>query len=59
MKNFIYLFLFLGMLSSAQVERVQIKGTISSDLNSDLSGITIFNNNSLEGTITNNNGVFT
>nr|WP_042287442.1 hypothetical protein [Nonlabens ulvanivorans] len=58
MKNFIYLFLFLGMLSSAQVERVQIKGTISSDLNSDLSGITIFNNNSLEGTITNNNGVF-
>ncbi|GAK88709.1 hypothetical protein JCM19297_3222 [Nonlabens ulvanivorans] len=47
------------MLSSAQVERVQIKGTISSDLNSDLSGITIFNNNSLEGTITNNNGVFT
>lgn len=58
MKNFIYIFLFLGMLSSAQVQRVQVKGTISSELNTDLSGITIFNNNSLEGTVTNDSGVF-
>nr|WP_152557871.1 hypothetical protein [Nonlabens ulvanivorans] len=58
MKNFIYIFLFLGMLSTAQVQRVQIKGTISSELNTDLSGITIFNNSSLEGTVTNDSGVF-
>ncbi|WOI22755.1 carboxypeptidase-like regulatory domain-containing protein [Nonlabens ulvanivorans] len=58
MKNFIYIFLFLGMLSNAQVQRVQIKGTISSELNTDLSGITIFNNSSLEGTVTNDSGVF-
>ncbi|WP_146105125.1 carboxypeptidase-like regulatory domain-containing protein [Nonlabens arenilitoris] len=58
MKNFIYIFLFLGMLTSAQVQRVQVKGTISSELNTDLSGITIFNNNSLEGTVTNDSGVF-
>ncbi|GAK75286.1 hypothetical protein JCM19296_864 [Nonlabens ulvanivorans] len=46
------------MLSNAQVQRVQIKGTISSELNTDLSGITIFNNSSLEGTVTNDSGVF-
>ncbi|PQJ31869.1 hypothetical protein BST92_07985 [Nonlabens arenilitoris] len=46
------------MLTSAQVQRVQVKGTISSELNTDLSGITIFNNNSLEGTVTNDSGVF-
>lgn len=58
MKNFIYLFLFIGFLGTAQVERVQIKGQIITELNTPLTGITIFNGSSLEGTVTNDSGVF-
>lgn len=58
MKYLIHIFLLIGLLSAAQKDRVQIKGMISSDLNTPLIGITVFNNNSLEGTVTNGNGVF-
>jgi hypothetical protein len=39
-------------------ERVQIKGRIIISLEEPLGGITIFNSNSLNGTVTNTNGVF-
>lgn len=57
MKNLLYIFLCAGLFVNAQ-DRVQIKGVIESDLKTQLSGITIFNNNSLEGTVTNESGVF-
>lgn len=58
MKYLVPFFLLIGLLSTAQKERVQIKGTINSDLKSPLMGITVFNNNSLEGTVTNDDGTF-
>ncbi|WP_438962447.1 carboxypeptidase-like regulatory domain-containing protein [Nonlabens sp.] len=58
MKNILFFFLLTGLLSTAQKERVQIKGTINSELNSPLLGVTVFNNNSLEGTVTNDDGAF-
>lgn len=57
MKNLFYLFLLIGLFVQSQ-DRIQIKGVINSDLSTPLSGITIFNNNSLEGTVTNESGVF-
>jgi len=56
-----YLSLFILLLATsvvAQNERVQIKGTITSTIEGPLLGITVFNSNSLEGTITNDQGVF-
>ena len=58
MKNLTYLFFFFGILSAAQVERTQIKGQINTELDTPLTGITVFNGNSLEGTVTNENGEF-
>ena len=48
----------MGLLSTAQKERIQIKGLIRTDLSTTLTGITIFNGNSLEGTVTNESGAF-
>jgi hypothetical protein len=58
MKNFYLLFLLATVLSTAQRDRSQIMGTIVSSNNEILGGITVFNNASLEGTITNDKGVF-
>jgi hypothetical protein len=57
MKNLL-LFIFLVSTVMVAQERKQIKGTINNALNEPLEGITIFNNNTLEGTVTNENGVF-
>lgn len=53
-----FLLLTIGGLVSAQRERVQIQGTIMTENVESLGGITIFNNSSLEGTITNDKGIF-
>ncbi|MGJ8683409.1 MAG: carboxypeptidase-like regulatory domain-containing protein [Nonlabens sp.] len=58
MKYLTYIFLFLGVICTAQKERIQIKGIINTDLSTPLTGITIFNGNSLEGTVTNDKGFF-
>ncbi len=60
MKYFILLLFSCACASvcSAQQSRVQIKGTINSVSEEPMEGITIFNLNSLEGTITNENGIF-
>lgn len=57
MKNLL-LFLFLVSTVMVAQERKQIKGTINNVFNGPLEGITIFNNMTLEGTVTNENGVF-
>lgn len=54
----LFLFLMTTISVVGQNERVQIKGTITSTIEGPLLGITVFNNNSLEGTITNDQGVF-
>jgi len=43
MKNLVYFFLFIGMVTTAQVERIQVKGQIITELNTSLTGITVFN----------------
>lgn len=58
MKNFYILFLILSTFCAAQKDRVQIKGVISSVDDKDLGGITVFNINSYEGTVTNEGGTF-
>ena len=58
MKKFALLVFFISALASAQKERVQIKGTVTSASEEPIEGITIFNLNNLEGTITNEQGVF-
>ncbi|MGB5980908.1 MAG: carboxypeptidase-like regulatory domain-containing protein [Nonlabens sp.] len=58
MKNFVLLFLLISTIGFAQKERVQIKGTIINTTEEPVEGITIFNLNNLEGTITNEEGVF-
>lgn len=58
MKNIFILFLFVTLAVQAQRERVQIQGSIISSNKEELGGITIFNNASLEGTVTNENGLF-
>jgi hypothetical protein len=57
MKNLLLFILLVSTVTIAQ-ERKQIKGTINNALNDPLEGITIFNNTTLEGTVTNENGVF-
>ncbi len=58
MKYLSILLFFISTIAVAQNNRVQIKGTISSTIEGPLLGITVFNKNSLEGTITNDEGVF-
>ena len=48
----------MSTLCAAQKDRIQIKGVISSVDDKDLSGITVFNINSYEGTVTNQGGTF-
>jgi hypothetical protein len=58
MKIFLLFLLLVGGLVSAQKERVQIQGVINSTTNKPLEGVTVFNLGSLEGTVTNGEGVF-
>lgn len=58
MKYFIYILLFVSSVSTAQVSREQITGTINSVTDEPIEGITVFNLNSLEGTITNEKGTY-
>ncbi len=58
MKKFVLLLFFLSSIAMAQKERVQIKGTVTSVSEEPMEGITIFNLNNLEGTITNEQGIF-
>jgi hypothetical protein len=58
MKNLFYLLLLTSGLSVAQISRVQITGTISEVSEEPIEGITVFNLNSLEGTITNSKGIY-
>ncbi|WP_194850252.1 carboxypeptidase-like regulatory domain-containing protein [Nonlabens antarcticus] len=55
-----HLLLFLLLTSTALIaqERKQIQGTINGVLQEPLEGITIFNNTTLEGTVTNDMGIF-
>ncbi|BAO55186.1 carboxypeptidase-like regulatory domain-containing protein [Nonlabens marinus] len=57
MKKLILLLLLVSSCAYAQ-ERKQLKGTINGVLNQPLEGITVFNGTTLEGTVTNENGVF-
>jgi hypothetical protein len=58
MKYFIYILLLASSISIAQVSREQITGTIISATEEPIEGITVFNLNSLEGTITNEKGIY-
>jgi hypothetical protein len=56
---YIILVLLLTVTTAmSQVERTQLNGTITNALEEPQEGITVFNNNSLEGTVTNENGKF-
>jgi len=54
----ILLFFLLVCTSLVAQERKQLKGTINGALKEPLEGITVFNNTTLEGTVTNENGIF-
>ena len=58
MKNLYIILLIFSALCTAQKDRVQIQGAISTSDNKNLGGITIFNTNSYEGTVTNDSGTF-
>ncbi len=58
MKSMLYIVLIVGCLANAQRDRIQIQGTIMTQNVESLGGITVFNNSSLEGTVTNDNGTF-
>jgi hypothetical protein len=58
MRKVLILLLLVSGLAHAQNERIQIKGSIYSESNSPLEGVTVFNIGSLEGTITNKKGSF-
>lgn len=58
MKNLVYLIMLISLSICAQSNRVQIKGTVTSTVEGPLLGITVFNANTMEGTITNDQGVF-
>lgn len=59
MKKYFFLILFLiPVLSLGQVDRVQIKGYIQNELDEPVAGITIFNENSFETTVTTSTGSY-
>ncbi|MFB0904661.1 MAG: carboxypeptidase-like regulatory domain-containing protein [Nonlabens sp.] len=58
MKEVLMFLLLVGGLMNAQKERIQIKGSIYSEANKPLEGVTVFNQASLEGTVTNKEGGF-
>jgi hypothetical protein len=58
MKNLYILFLLVTSFSMGQRERAQIEGVIITSGEETLGGITVFNNASLEGTVTNDKGTF-
>jgi hypothetical protein len=58
MKKVLIFLLLVGGLIDAQIERIQIKGSIYSEANKPLEGVTVFNQASLEGTVTNKEGGF-
>lgn len=58
MKKLALLLFLISAIAFAQKERVQIKGTVTSASEEPIEGITIFNLNNLEGTITNEQGIF-
>jgi hypothetical protein len=53
-----FLLLVLASTSLIAQERKQIQGTLSNDFNEPVEGIMVFNTTTLEGTVTNTNGVF-
>lgn len=58
MKNILLLLILACGVVTAQKERVQIQGVINSITNEPLEGVTIFNQSSLEGTVSNKEGSF-
>jgi hypothetical protein len=58
MKKVLMFLLLVGGLINAQKERIQIKGSIYSESNNPLEGVAVFNQASLEGTVTNKEGSF-
>ena len=58
MKNILLLLVLVCGVVTAQKERVQIQGVINSVTNEPLEGVTIFNQSSLEGTVSNKEGGF-
>lgn len=57
MKNLIFLLLLVATTMVAQ-DRVQLQGSIKGVTKEPLEGITVFNGTSLEGTVTNEDGIF-
>ncbi|MGB3592202.1 MAG: carboxypeptidase-like regulatory domain-containing protein [Nonlabens sp.] len=55
---FLLLFGLLTVAVNAQATRSQISGIIKNAIDEPISGITVFNNNSMEGTVTNDAGLF-
>ncbi|WP_405369813.1 carboxypeptidase-like regulatory domain-containing protein [Nonlabens sp. Asnod2-A12] len=58
MKNILLLLILACGVATAQKERVQIQGVINSVTNEPLEGVAVFNQASLEGTISNKEGGF-
>ena len=58
MKNILLLIFFACSFSYAQKERIQIQGSLTSESNEPLQGVTVFNQAALEGTISNKEGNF-
>ncbi|MEN8817370.1 MAG: carboxypeptidase-like regulatory domain-containing protein [Nonlabens sp.] len=58
MKNILIVLFLVAGWANAQKERVQIQGTLNSETNEPLQGVTVFNNAALEGTVTNKEGNF-
>lgn len=58
MKNILIALFLIGGLMNAQKERIQIQGTLNSETNEPLQGVTVFNDAALEGTVTNKEGNF-
>jgi hypothetical protein len=58
MKNILIVLFLISGLINAQKERVQIQGTLNSEANQPLQGVTVFNDAALEGTVTNKEGKF-
>lgn len=58
MKNILIVLFLVSGLINAQKGRIQIQGTLNSEADQPLQGVTVFNNAALEGTVTNKEGNF-
>ncbi len=59
MIRLLFILTLSSVLTSAQIDRVQVSGYLQNEISEPQEGITIFNNDSLEGTVSTSTGSFT